>query len=522
MNRSSHRPASSSLARRVLPALVGLAALATGTVAGTQANAEGTFTLTAVHAGNGLGSIVSDPVGIDCGSDCTYDFDDATVVSLTAVADVGSTFTGWSGGGCSGTADCEVTISAAVTVTATFTAPDSLVTFADPVRLVDTRRGLQGALESVDEATPISAGTVRRYQIAGTAGVPAGATVALNVTAVTPALNGHLRVFPCDSSADSLPPTSFINFQRLATVANAGLVVVPASGGICVYSSASSHVVLDMTGWLPVGKTHTALAAPVRLFDTRAGQQGVLEAEDETVPFTVDTVRVFSVGGQAGLPASGFNAIVVNVVAITPTSAGELQVYPCDNIGNPAPTTSVVRFVAGVTAAAGGIVGVKSAEEKFCVKSSGDADVLVDVTGYVKVGGGSGYAVWGGSVPKRLIDTRVDQRGVLEGTADVATPLVAGEVARFQMAGIAGLSTAGKLKAVAITVGVLGAGATGNVQAWACNDTTVPAPSTSVINFKPGRAVSNAVFLPVSANGGVCFVATSGTDITIDATGWFK
>lgn len=522
MNRSSHCPASSSLARRVLPSLLGLAALTAGTVAASPASAEGTFTLTAVHAGNGLGSIVSDPAGIDCGTDCTFDFEDATVVTLSAVADTGSTFTGWSGAGCSGTADCEVTISAAVTVTATFTAPDSLVTFADPVRLVDTRRGLQGALESVDEATPLAAGTVRRYQIAETAGVPAGATVALNVTAVAPAANGHLRVFPCETSADTLPPTSFINYQRLSTVANAGLVAIPSSGGICVYSSSSSHVVLDMTGWLPVGKTHTALAAPVRLFDTRAGEQGVLEVEDEVVPFAPATVRMFSVGGQGGLPASGFNAIVVNVVAITPTSAGELQVYPCDNLGTATPATSMVRFVAGVTAAAGGIVGVKSADENFCVKSSGDANVLVDITGYVKIGGGSGYAVWGGSAPKRLVDTRVDERGVLEATTDVATPLTAGVVTRFQMAGVAGLPAAGKLKAVAITLGVLGAGATGNVQAWACNDTTVPAPSTSVINFKPGRPVSNAVFLPVSANGGVCFVATSTTDVTIDATGWFK
>ena len=37
----------------------------------------------------------------------------------------GSTFTGWSGGGCSGTGTCTVTVSAATTVTATF-APQSL------------------------------------------------------------------------------------------------------------------------------------------------------------------------------------------------------------------------------------------------------------------------------------------------------------------------------------------------------------------------------------------------------------
>ena len=42
-----------------------------------------------------------------------------TVVTLSAVADAGSTFGGWSGG-CSGTDACQVTMDAAKTVTATF------------------------------------------------------------------------------------------------------------------------------------------------------------------------------------------------------------------------------------------------------------------------------------------------------------------------------------------------------------------------------------------------------------------
>jgi hypothetical protein len=42
------------------------------------------------------------------------------MVTLTAAADVSSTFTGWSGGGCSGTSTCTVTMDAAKTTTATF------------------------------------------------------------------------------------------------------------------------------------------------------------------------------------------------------------------------------------------------------------------------------------------------------------------------------------------------------------------------------------------------------------------
>lgn len=80
------------------------------------------FALTVSRAGAGSGTIGSAPVGIDCGSTCSHAFAVGTVVTLTASAASGSHFTGWSGGGCSGTGSCVVTVDAAMTVTATFTA----------------------------------------------------------------------------------------------------------------------------------------------------------------------------------------------------------------------------------------------------------------------------------------------------------------------------------------------------------------------------------------------------------------
>jgi len=41
-------------------------------------------------------------------------------VTLTAIPDTGKTFVGWSGGGCSGTGACVVTMNADTTVTALF------------------------------------------------------------------------------------------------------------------------------------------------------------------------------------------------------------------------------------------------------------------------------------------------------------------------------------------------------------------------------------------------------------------
>jgi Divergent InlB B-repeat domain len=79
-------------------------------------------TLTVVSAGSGRGTVTSSPAGIDCSSSCSASFGEGSVVTLTATPAAGSTFTGWSGGGCSGTGACQVTMTAAESVTATFDA----------------------------------------------------------------------------------------------------------------------------------------------------------------------------------------------------------------------------------------------------------------------------------------------------------------------------------------------------------------------------------------------------------------
>ena len=96
----------------------------TTTMTGTR-NVTATFTLitytvSVTKTGNGSGSITTDPSGIDCGATCSGSFNYTSTVTLTATADTGSTFMGWTGD-CFGTVPCAVTIDAAKDVTATFT-----------------------------------------------------------------------------------------------------------------------------------------------------------------------------------------------------------------------------------------------------------------------------------------------------------------------------------------------------------------------------------------------------------------
>ena len=62
----------------------------------------GGATLTVAETGTGIGIVTSSPNGINCGTTCTGGFSLGTVVQLSAVANTGSAFAGWTGP-CSGT-----------------------------------------------------------------------------------------------------------------------------------------------------------------------------------------------------------------------------------------------------------------------------------------------------------------------------------------------------------------------------------------------------------------------------------
>ncbi len=77
--------------------------------------------LTVRKSGTGSGSVTSSPAGINCGSTCAHSYIYGTSVQLTATPVLGSSFDGWSGGGCFGTGTCIPVMSKAQAVTAKFT-----------------------------------------------------------------------------------------------------------------------------------------------------------------------------------------------------------------------------------------------------------------------------------------------------------------------------------------------------------------------------------------------------------------
>ena len=74
------------------------------------------------ETGAGAGTVKSAPAGIECGTACTAEYEVGETVTLTAAPAAGSAFSGWTGGGCSGSGTCTVTMSADKAVEAEFEA----------------------------------------------------------------------------------------------------------------------------------------------------------------------------------------------------------------------------------------------------------------------------------------------------------------------------------------------------------------------------------------------------------------
>lgn len=97
-----------------------------GTTYGNVLSFATQVNLTLTKGGAGSGTVTSSPVGINCNTACSsqaFTFNGGQSVTLTASPVMpGTYFAGWSGGGCSGTGTCNLTLNADTTVTATFTA----------------------------------------------------------------------------------------------------------------------------------------------------------------------------------------------------------------------------------------------------------------------------------------------------------------------------------------------------------------------------------------------------------------
>ncbi len=247
---------------------------------------------------------------------------------------------------------------------------------AGPARVLDTRAGLSpDAVVSVPK-TPIVGGTVLTAKVTDLTGItPATGvgTVSLNVTAVDPLADGFLTVYDCGTRAD----VSSLNFVTGQTVANAVLAPVSVAGTVCIYSSQTTDVVVDINGYLLTPSGFTGVS-PKRVFDTRPGFSPTALRTVSTTKVGGDTILEVKIVDLAGaVPATGVGAVSLNVTAVGPSADGYITVYPCGT----RPDSSSVNDAAGQTVANAVITPV-STTGTVCFFSQNPTDLVVDVNGW--------------------------------------------------------------------------------------------------------------------------------------------
>jgi len=265
------------------------------------------------------------------------------------------------------------------------------------------------------------------------------AAVAVNVTIARAASAGFATVWPCGTDR---PNASNVNYEAGNPTGNGVVAPVGDDGTICIHTSASADVLLDLVAYFdgsgPVAaaaiETAEVEVAEVEVAEVEVAEVEVAEVEVAsavagsgaafvaTTPTRLVDTRT-DIGGQPGRVAPNgplrvtvrgaaldtdigslrvpddASAVAMNVTIARPSSDGFATMWPCDAAR---PNASNVNFVAGRNRA-NSVIAPIGDDGDVCVHVSASAHVIVDVAGWFP---GGDEASFTGAVPERLVDTR--------------------------------------------------------------------------------------------------------------------
>lgn len=352
----------------------------------------------------------------------------------------------------------------------------NLVATMSPARLLDTR--------SSSIAGRLSANQAVRIPVAGSVGVAADAVAAvLNVVAVNPSSNGYLSVTPC-TDVDPTDRTSSLNFTAGKNVANSTIATLAADGDVCIFSSAETDIVVDVTGSIgPSGDIGLANTTVRRLADTRDGTG---------LPARLGPNRRIEIVFSGVLdPAT--TAIALNLTAISPGGSGFLTLDDC---GPASGQTAALNYSAFENRGNNGIFALSS-NQSLCLQNTAPLDLTIDLTGEFRPGGLSFVP----ADPVRLLDTRTSSALAARTSLSYTVP------------------SAGDASAAAASVNIASAGhpGAGYVTSWNCGDM----PKSSALNPVAGQVTANGALVALDASSASCLYHSAGGELIVDLNGWW-
>jgi hypothetical protein len=243
---------------------------------------------------------------------------------------------------------------------------------------------------------------------------------------------------------------------------------------------------------------------PARILDTRSGL-----GQPAAAPVGPGASIDVQVAGRGGVPATGVQAVVLNVTAVGPTGLSFLTVWPT---GLARPVVSNLNVVPGQTVPNAVTVGLGDGGRVSVFNATGLVNVLFDVVGYYADETGPSGSRFVSTSPSRLFDTRTGLGGV------PAAPVGSGGVLTFDVTGQNGVPASG-VTGVVMNVTVTAPTGGGFLSVYPAD---VARPEVSSLNFTPGQTVANLVTVRVPASGVLSFFnALGSTHVLADVVGYY-
>jgi hypothetical protein len=358
-----------------------------------------------------------------------------------------------------------------------------------PCRVADTRNptGPFGG--------PVLMGnSVRSFVIPnGACGIPANAAAYLvNVAVVPSGALGYLTMWPTGLSQPLVATlTSDGRVKDNSAVVAAGL-----GGGISVYVTNATHVIVDISGYFVAGNSAALefyAVTPCRIADTRnaiGALGGPSLAGGATRSFPI-------LSSSCNIPPTA-QAYSLNFSAVPNGPLGYLTAWPA---GQTQPQVSALNAPTGQVTANAGIVqaGTGGAVDVYATNTT---NLVIDINGYFAAPGSGGLSLYT-LTPCRVLDTRLSS-GLLTGALNVN---VTGGSCVVPAAA----------KAFVLNATVVPSGALGYLSLWAAGQTQ---PVVSTLNATDGVITSNMAIVP-SGSGSISAFAPNPTQLILDISSYF-
>ena len=362
-----------------------------------------------------------------------------------------------------------------------------------PCRVADTRNPA-GAFGG----PTMSAGETRNFVIPNSVcNIPStAAAYALNFTVAPQGSLGYLTVWP---TGQSQPLVSTLNSDDGRVKANAAIVPAGTAGGIRVFVTNQTDVVIDISGYFVPSAGTSALAffsiSPCRVADTR-NPNGTLGG-----PSLIGSqVRDFPVlTSSCGLPASA-QAYSLNFTVVPQGGLGFLSVWPT---GQTQPFVSTLNADTGAVTANAAIVPAGTNGD-ISVFATNNTDLVIDVNGYFAPATSGTDPLWLYNIaPCRVLDTR-------NSGSTLPPPLTVN---------VAGSSCGvpSSAEALVLNATVQPDGPLGFLTLWPAGTSQ---PLVSTLNALDGIVTSNMAIV-ASSNGSIEAASDGTTGLVLDIDGFF-